>query len=122
MRFEEIAKLVDPETEIFFYDAEDGIAAILDPESRVKHLYKYMPDGTFKEIHLDIKNMAERLREGFEAQPFLEEVLETTAPADLLDISERLEHPEATVKSAPRCFSLMIGGKRGRPLELLLRR
>jgi len=121
MRFEDIAKMVNPEDEIFFYDPEDGIAAILDMESHIKHLFKYS-EGSFKEVKLDIKGMAQKLRAGFETQDFLEEVLETTAPATLLEVNDRLEHPEAKVTSAPRCFSLMIGGKRGRPLELTLRR
>ena len=122
MKFEEIAKLVDPKDEVFFYDPEEGIAAILDIDSHIKHLYKTENASDFTEITPDINGMAKKLKEGMDTEAFLVEVLKTTAPAQLIEIIERLEHPKAKVTSKPRCFSLMIGGKQGAPLELTLRR
>ena len=122
MKFEEIARLVDPKEEVFFYDPEDGIAAILDMESHIKHLYKFnKEEEIFDEVILDLEEYAKKLIVGFDIKSFLVEVLKTTAPAQLIEISERLESPKASVTSAPRCFALMIGGKPGRPLELTLR-
>jgi len=122
MKFVDIAKLVDPKDGVFFYDPEAGIAAILDIEGRIQHIYTTKDAVEFREITLDIKAMAKKLAEGLDPEAFLEEVLETTAPVELVEVKERLEHPQATVKSAKRCFSLMIGGKQGRPMELTLRR
>ena len=122
MKFKDIAKIVDPKDEVFFYDPETGIAAVLDLTSHLKHLYKTKNGSDFEEVSVDYKGMAARLAQGLDVKQFLEEVLTTTSPAEVLEIKERLEHPEASVVSKPRCFSLMIGGKVGQPMELTLRR
>lgn len=122
MKLPEILELVDVREDVFWLDPETKTAAIIDQEGHLKNVYKTNNNVDFVEVKIDSDKLADKLVDGFDAKKFLVEVLKTLTPADLIDVAERLEAKEPSVKSAPRCFALMIGGKPGRPLELVLRR
>lgn len=122
MKLPEIIELVDVKEDVFWLDPETNTAAIIDMEGHLKNVYKTNNNEDFLEVEIDPEQLADKLVEGFDVKKFLLEVLNTVTPAELIDIAERLEGDNPSVKSAPRCFALMIGGKPGRPLELVLRR
>jgi len=76
-----------------------------------------------EEVEFDFESMAKTLTAGFDPEFLVKSALKEAPPSRLLDIKNRLdEKPDASVKTKPGCVSLVIGGRRGAPVELVLRR
>jgi hypothetical protein len=43
-----------------------------------------------------------------------------SGPVEILELKERLEKSYAKIKDTPGCYSLLVGGKRGKPYEFVL--
>ncbi len=91
-----------------------------DQTNRLFHIIQDDPILLREEI-FDFDEMASRLVPGFDPTFLVKAALKEAPPMQLIDIKERLEHPEASVKTKPGCVSLAIGGKRGMPIVLVLR-
>ena len=103
-------------------DKEAKIVTVINSEDQTKRIYRIVGENPIEleEIQIDLNKMAAMLAEQFDAKMLMDEVLRKTDTAQLLDIKERLEVPDASIKSKKGCFSMQIGGKRGRPVELVL--
>ena len=106
---------------VYVVISEDVADADADKTSRLFHIVQDDPVLLEEEI-FDFDEMASRLTPGFDPAYLVKVALKEAPPKQLLEIKQRLEYPEASVKTKPRCVSLMIGGKRGAPIELVLRR
>jgi len=90
--------------------------------NRLFHIVEDSPELLLEEVIFDFDAMAKQLTPGFDPEFLVKTALKEAPPARLLEIKERLENPEAKVSTKPGCVSLSIGGKRGAPIELVLRR
>ena len=113
--------IIDKEEKMVYVVVSQNIAdADADQTSRLFIIVQENP-VLLEEIEFDFDEMANRLTPGFDPTFLVKTALKEAAPATLLKIKERLENPEASVKTKPGCVSLAIGGKRGHPIELVLR-
>lgn len=96
---------------------------IVDGENHLLRLYKVVHEypKLLERVEIDFEALAERLAPGLDKVALIMDVLVSAAPEEILEVQERLEHPEASVKGGPGCFSILIGGKPGRPFELRVR-
>jgi len=103
-------------------DKEAKLVTVINTKDETKEIYRIIRDYPIEleKIEIDIDKMASQLAEHFDSKMLMEEVLRKTDTEQLLDVQERLEVPGASIKSRKGCFSLQIGGKRGRPKELTL--
>ena len=103
-------------------DKEAKLVTVINTKDETKAIYRIVREYPLEleKIDIDIDKMASQLAEHFDSKMLMSEVLKKTETGQLLDIKERLEKPEASIKSKKGCFSLQIGGKRGRPVELTL--
>ncbi len=106
---------------VYVVISEDVKDADADKTSRLFHIVQEDPI-LLEEVIFDFDEMASRLTPGFDPHFLVMEALKEAAPALLLNIKERLEHPKASVRTGPGCVSLVIGGKQGAPVELVLRK
>jgi len=103
-------------------DKEAKLVTVINTKDETKAIYRIVGEHPIEleKIDIDIDKMASQLAEHFDSKMLMSEVLKKTETGQLLDIKERLETPDASIKSKKGCFSLQIGGKRGRPVELTL--
>lgn len=114
--------IIDKEEKLVYVVVSQEIAdADADQTSRLFHIVQDNPI-LLEEEEFDFDAMAERLAPGFDPTFLVKTALKEAPPKELLQIKERLENPTASVKTKPGCVSLAIGGKRGSPVELVLRR
>ena len=90
--------------------------------NRLFHIVETDPVLLLEEVHFDWDKMAKQLTPAFDPEFLVKTALKEAPPSRLLEIKERLENPNAKVTTKPGCVSLSIGGKRGAPIELVLRR
>lgn len=103
-------------------DKEAKLVTVINTKDETKAIYRIIREYPIEleKIEIDIDKMASQLAEHFDSKMLMEEVLRKADTEQLLDVQERLEVPGASIKSKKGCFSLQIGGKRGRPKELTL--
>jgi len=97
---------------------------IADPDAdQTNRLFRIVQEDPvlLEEEVFDFDEMAKRLVPGFDPTLLIRHALREAPPGVLLQIKERLEKPDASVKTKRGCVSLAIGGKAGRPIELVLR-
>ena len=105
-------------------DKEEKLIVIINKDDKTSRVFRITHEYSLlaEELIIDFQDLAEKLARGLDKIELLKEVLRSAPPNDVVKIKERLDaKPDASVKSAPRCFALMIGGKPGRPLELVIR-
>ena len=90
--------------------------------NRLFHIVETAPVLLLEEEIFDWDAMAKQLTPGFDPEFLVKTALKEAPPSRILEIKQRLENPEAKVTTKPGCVSLSIGGKRGAPIELVLRR
>lgn len=116
-----IRQRIDPEKEIVVADGD--LVYILDDETaRLKMIFK-KAGHRYVEINFQetIAKIAEKLAPHVQVETFLKELIAcTTSPQEILELKERLAKGEVKISSENRCYSLLIGGKRGRPMEFTL--
>jgi len=114
--------IIDKEEKMVYVVVSQDIAdADADQTSRLFLIVQEDP-VLLEEVEFDFDFMAGRIAPGFDPTFLVKTALKEAPPKTLLEIKERLENPEASVKTKPGCVSLAIGGKRGAPIELVLRR
>jgi len=118
----QIRESINEEKEVII--AEDELVSVMEKEEphRLKMLFKkagnrYVPI----EITFIIEKIVNKLAPHVDVKRFLKELLVLySAPEEILELSERLEKGYVKVSEAKRCYSIMIGGKPGRPYEFNL--
>ena len=125
-RLEEISKAVDPEKEVLLQE-DRYVWVVNKKDGSLKRTFVRIDNARgYREIHIEdlIKRIADRLKDSVKAKSLIrqlfEEILFKLPPEEIIEIGERLEKPEVSIKPAPRCLALMIGGKVGRPKEFVL--
>lgn len=114
--------IIDKDEKMVYVVASEELSdAEADKTNRLFHIVQDNPILLEEEL-FDFDEMASRLAPGFDPTYLVKVALQEAPPKQLLDIKQRLEHPEASVKTKPGCVSLAIGGKRGTPIELVLRK
>jgi hypothetical protein len=103
-------------------DKEAKLVTVVDSKDNTKLIYRITREYPLEiqKIAMDLDKMASQLAEHFDAKLLLTEVLKKADSGQLLEIQDRLAIPDVSIKSKKACFSLMIGGKVGRPMELTL--
>lgn len=103
-------------------DKEDKLIVIIKDEDKTARIYKIVSEYPLlaEELIVDFEPIAERLAVGLDAKGLIIEALRKAPPNDVVEIQERLEKPDAAVKPGPGCYSIKIGGKPGRPIELVI--
>ena len=116
-----IKETIDPEKEIVIVIEDYVRVDDIEPPHRLKMLFKkagqrYV-EVNFTEI---VKFIAEKLAPHMDVEQFLTEHIKAFSSAEeIMELKERLEKP-AKVSAKPLCYSLMVGGKRGKPYEFNL--
>lgn len=114
--------IIDKEEKMVYVVSNDDIKeADADKTSRLFHIVQEDP-LLLEEVLFDFDEMASKLTPGFDPHFLVKEALKEAPPKLLLDIKERLDRPKAKISTRPGCVSLSIGGKRGAPVELVLRK
>lgn len=106
-------------------DKEEKLIVIVNKDDETSRVFRIVSEYPLlaEELIVDFQELAEKLARGLDKVELLKEVLRSAPPNDVVDIKERLDaKPDAKITSAPRCFALLIGGKPGRPKELVIRR
>jgi len=126
VKYEELlASLKDDECVVVY--KKDGFAAVYPAELEVgemphlRRLFK-IKDGQFEEINLNaiVKEIVDFLEHKITPKKLLEDVLKTSDPNTIMEVLERIRK-KPKVKEAEGCYYLLIGGKRGLPLQLNIR-
>ena len=119
------------EEEYPIIDKDEKMVYVVAPQTKghdaehVNRLFLIVEDDPIlllEEVMFDWDKMAKQLTPGFDPEFLVKTALKEAPPSRLLEIKERLENPEAKVTTKPGCVSLSIGGKRGDPIELGLRK
>jgi len=118
---ESIRKVSDPEKEAVVMD-EDLVFVMETETNKLKMLFK---KAGHRYVQIDVTKTVEtivnKLAPHVDIKKFLTEMLLIqSGPVEIMELKERLEKGYAKVKDAPGCYSIMIGGKRGRPYEFVL--
>ncbi len=121
MKTKDIIKEIDLEK--FAVQLEDNCIMVVDIITyKLKRLFILDPsDNEYMEMDLDvaIEKIVDYLKDKVSIADLLREFFKSQASVDeILEISERITH-KPSVRQGP-CFSLLIGGKPGRPYELLM--
>jgi len=76
-----------------------------------------------KEINIEEfqKSIIQKLKDKINTKELLKDVLDDLSFNALKELGERVVARKGKVRSVKGCYKLQIGGKRGRPLELMLR-
>lgn len=103
-------------------DKELKLVTIMNADTKTKDIYRITREYPLELelIDMDLDKMALQLAEKFDPKMLMDEVLRKLDTEQLMDIKERLEKPNVAISSKNRCFSLLIGGKVGAPVELTL--
>ena len=126
---EQIREQLDDGKDVLIVDKE--LVTILDivgdhgthGHQRIKAIFKKKGNYYYVKVDLNktIKKIIKRIKPHVNLETFLKElILLRSSPEEIIELEERLEKPETSIRDAPRCYALMIGGKRGRPLEFVL--
>ena len=105
-------------------DKKEKLIVVVNEDDQTSKVYRIVHEYPLlaEVLIVDFQDLAEKLARGLDTVELLKEVLRSAPPNDVVKIKERLDaKPDASIKSAPRCFALMIGGIPGRPLELVIR-
>lgn len=105
-------------------DKEEKLILIVNKDDETSRVFRIVQEHPLLAVELivDFQELAEKLARGLDKVELLKEVLRSAPPNHVIEIKERLDaHPDASVTSSPGCFSLKIGGRRGRPKELVIR-
>jgi len=118
---ESIRKVSDPEKEAVIMD-EDLVFILETETNKLKMLFKKAGNRYVQiDITKTIKTIVNKLAPHVDVKQLLTEMLLIqSGPVEILELKERLEKAYPKVKDAPGCYSLMIGGKRGRPYEFVM--
>jgi len=120
---DQISNLVDEEEDQIL-QVEGEFALIVETKKPFKLIRAFKKkDAEYEEmdIYTIARFIAKKLASYLNSKEFLTELLiDHSHPMELQELKERLEHPDATITPAKRCYSFMIGGKKGRPYEFTL--
>ena len=118
---ENIRKSSDPEKEAVVMD--ESLVFILNTETnKLKMLFK-KAGQRYVQIDLSktIETIVNKLAPHIDVKKLLAEMLLIqSGPMEIMELKERLEKGYAKVKDTPGCYSIMVGGKRGKPYEFVL--
>jgi len=120
LKLDQIMNVFDSKTE--YVCVEDDMAFVLDKDTfATKRVYTRSGED-FEEVDFLglISRTAEYLKDKVDAAALLREFLKNLHPKEALKIAERVEKKPAVSSKDEKCYSLTIGGKRGRPMELCL--
>lgn len=115
--FEELMKEVKG-TQIFSMDTKMGYAGIHDLDDRWVRLFKLKGDK-FEEV--DVKTMVKMIAEYLSKHITLEKLLQDKLLHKPLEVILQLEKrvkAKGKVKEKKGCYSLIVKGERGPPLEI----
>ena len=114
--------IIDKDEKMVYVVAPQTIGHDSDQTNRLFLIIQEDP-LLLEEVEFDFEAMAKKLAEGFDPLFLVKTALQEATTSRLLEIKNRLdEKPDASVKTKPGCVSLKIGGRRGAPVELVLRR
>ena len=118
---ENIRKSSDPEKEAVIMD-EDLVFILETETSKLKMLFKKAGHRYVQiDIPKTIETIVNKLAPHVDVKKLLTEMLLIqSGPMEIMELKERLEKGYAKVKDVPGCYSIMVGGKRGRPYEFVL--
>jgi len=121
-----IRKAIDPNKEALLVVEDFVIIYSIDREAqelkKTKMLFK---KAGHRYVQIDLEKtvtmIAEKLAPHFDPKRFLKElIMMHSDPEEIMELKERLEGKAAKITAAPLCYSLMIGGKPGKPYEFNL--
>lgn len=119
----QLMSLIDMDTETIALSDDKKHVCILNEESnRMKALFVKGSHGRYVKLDLPsmVKLITEKLAPHFEVKKFLEELLLLqTSPDDVDELFQRLEAPHVSVNQHRDCYTLRIGGKKGRPFDFM---
>lgn len=117
----QIKERIDPEKDYLVIDGDYVIICDTEPPNRIKMLFKKAKE---RYVQIDLEEtlnfITRKLAPKVDVKRFLKElILLHSSPEEIEELKTRLQKaPKIT--AAPRCYSLMIAGKRGRPYEFNL--
>lgn len=117
-----IKESIDPEKEIVIVVEDYVRIDDIEPPHRLKMLFK-KAGNRYVEINISetIRFIADKLKPHVDVSQFLVEHIRAFSSAEeIMELKERLEKGPVKVSGKPLCYSLMVGGKRGRPYEFNL--
>lgn len=121
--YKQLIQTLDPLTENVAISKDGQFACVVDEETRrMKALFVKKDKQRYVRMELDkmVEFIAAKLAPHFDAKKYLTELLLLqTPPEEIAELSERLASPAASVKEHRDCYTLRIGGKKGRPFELV---
>lgn len=84
--------------------------------------YKIEEDGSLTRFHMEDrqKEIAKELAKHVDAEKLMVHILSPYNPEELEELFERVIKKEGKVTEQPGCYSLNIGGKRGRPMNVVV--
>lgn len=104
----------------YFLVVDGEYAVIVDCDQRVKRLFERMKDSEeYSEIKVKemVKKIAEYLSKHVSFSNLLNDKLLHEPVDTLLDLNKRIMK-KAQVRERKGCFSIIVKGKQGKPLEL----
>jgi len=113
---------IDPKKEVVVLDNDYAIIMELEEPNKYKMIFK---KAGHKYVQIDLEKIVgfitNKLAPHIDIKTFLKEMLLLhSSHEEIMELRERLEKGYVSVKSEKRCYSLMVGGKRGRPYEFNL--
>lgn len=84
--------------------------------------YKIEEDGSLIQYHIEHKHkeLAQLLAKCINPERLMLHVLSNINPAEIEELYERAVEKEGKTSEAPGCYSINVGGKRGRPFNFVV--
>ena len=90
--------------------------------SRDSALYRKKEDGWYSIDTMKLIDiLVEHLKEHVSVEKIIEDALTDAPPEVLEDLFERVVIKKGSIREKEGCYKLLIGGKRGQPMEFMLR-
>lgn len=123
VREKELPFLVEPESKtVVVWKLQDENGTFYE-EAHIGRIFKIQKDGMLLELDFEEmkEEIAEYLKDHVPVKAFLKDVLTTKRPDDVIELLKRVRK-KGKVTADEGCFILNVGGKRGFPFQLDLRK
>lgn len=118
---QKIRDSIDPEKEVLLIEGEYVVILDAEEPNKLKALFQ---KAGYQYVQIDlaktVKFIAKKLAPHVDVEKFLQERLLLYSDAEEISELQKRLKGYAKVTEAPRCYSLMVGGKRGKPYEFNL--
>ena len=120
-----IKEILDPKKEVIIMYEDFIVLSEVDESGEVQKMKMLFKKAGHRYVQVDLEKIlnliVEKLAPHVDVKQFLKELIKLhSAPEEILELNKRLEKSYVKISGTKGCYSLMIGGKKGKPYEFNL--